>query len=136
MALTENFRTTVPIIEWVNAVFARLIGTGPPLDTAASHLVQPGYVPLVGRRPAAANGPSVTLLGRHAHGDEIDAAGLRDLEATDVAAAIATAVVDRWTVEGTDGRPRPCGFGGIASVAATYNVTSGASPAEREAPIP
>ena len=136
VALTENFRTTVPIIDWVNAVFAHLIGTGPPLDTAASHLVQPGYVPLVGRRPAAANGPSVTLLGRHAHGDEIDAAGLRDLEATDVAAAIATAVVDRWTVEGTDGRQRPCGFGDIAILLPTRTSLPALEAALEAAGIP
>jgi len=115
VALTENFRTTVPVIDWVNAVFAHLVGTtGSGDDAPTGDLVQPDYTPLVGRRSAADTGPSVTLLGRHAHGDEVDAEGLRESEADDVAVTIATAVADGWTVEGAYGRSRPCRFGDVA----------------------
>ncbi|MBR11954.1 MAG: DNA helicase UvrD [Acidimicrobiaceae bacterium] len=113
--LTENFRTTVPIIDWVNAVFGHLVGTTVSGDDAPTGgLVQPDYTPLIGRRPAADAGPSVTVLGRHAHGDEVDATELREAEADDVANAIATAVADGWTVEDLDGRSRPCRFGDVA----------------------
>jgi ATP-dependent exoDNAse (exonuclease V) beta subunit len=121
VTLTENFRTTVPIIDWINAVFGNLIGSGPTSGNPASgdgpgraDLVQPGYTPLAGRRPAASVGPAVTLLGRRAHGDEVDAPGLRSLEAADVADAIMTAVVEGWTVEDSAGHQRPCAFGDIA----------------------
>jgi ATP-dependent helicase/nuclease subunit A len=121
VSLTENFRTTVPIIDWVNATFGHLIGPGPSSDGPSSEdgpvraeLVQPGYTPLVGRRPAATVGPAVTVLGRDARGDDIDAAGLRELEADAVADAITTAVVEEWTVEDRAGHQRPCGFGDIA----------------------
>ena len=47
VALTENFRTTVEVIDWINAVFGCLIEAGDG---------QPEYVPLVGRRAAASIG--------------------------------------------------------------------------------
>ena len=121
VSLTENFRTTVPIIDWINAIFGHLIGPGPSSAGPSSEdgpvraeLVQPGYTPLVGRRPAATVGPAVTVLGRDARGDDIDAAGLRELEADAVADAITTAVVEGWTVEDRAGHQRPCGFGDVA----------------------
>ncbi|MBF42981.1 MAG: DNA helicase UvrD [Acidimicrobiaceae bacterium] len=121
VALTENFRTTVPIIDWINAVFGNLIGSGPTSGNPTSgdgpgrvELVQPVYTPLAGRRPAASVGPAVTLLGRQAHGGEVDADGLRQLEAADVADAITTAVAEEWTVEDHAGHQRPCAFGDIA----------------------
>ena len=119
--LTENFRTTVPIIDWINAVFGNLIGSGPASGTSTvgsgsgqAELIQPAYTPLTGRRPAASVGPAVTLLGRRAHGDEVDAEGLRQLEAADVADAITTAIVEEWTVEDHAGHQRPCTFRDIA----------------------
>ena len=121
VALTENFRTTVPIIDWINAVFGNLIGSGPASGTSTvgsgsgqAELIQPAYTPLTGRRPAASVGPAVTLLGRRAHGDEVDAEGLRQLEAADVADAITTAIVEEWTVEDHAGHQRPCTFRDIA----------------------
>ncbi|MDP6868000.1 MAG: UvrD-helicase domain-containing protein [Acidimicrobiales bacterium] len=121
VALTENFRTTVPIIDWINAVFGNLIGSSPASGTSTAgsgsgqaELIQPAYTPLTGRRPAASVGPAVTLLGRQAHGDEVDAQGLRQLEAADVADAITTAIVEKWTVEDHAGHQRPCTFRDIA----------------------
>ena len=104
VALTENFRTTVEVIDWINAVFGCLIEAGDG---------QPEYVPLVGRRAAASIGSSVTLLGASAHSD-LRADELRSMEAADVAAAVTTAVADGWTVEGADGGERSCTFADIA----------------------
>ena len=104
ITLTENFRTTVGVLDWINAVFGRLIQAGQG---------QPGYVPLEGHRPSAATGPAVTLLGSVAHG-ESSAGELRTLEAADVAAAITTAVADGWTVEDRNGTERACTFSDIA----------------------
>ena len=104
ITLTENFRTTVGVLDWINAVFGRLIQAGQG---------QPGYVPLEGHRPSAATGPAVTLLGSVAHG-EFSAGELRTLEAADVAAAITTAVADGWTVEDRNGTERACTFSDIA----------------------
>jgi hypothetical protein len=63
--LTANFRTTEPVIEWVNAVFGRLLipsaGSGLPVES------QPSYVPLQAVRPEAPAGPPVTVLGREEH---------------------------------------------------------------------
>ena len=103
ITLSENFRTTTPILDWINAVFERLIRP----DTG-----QPHYVPLTGRRRPAAAGPPVIVLGRTAHG-ESSADELRYLEAEDVAATITSALADRWQVE-DDGRERDCRFSDIA----------------------
>ena len=104
ITLTRNFRTTVGVLDWINAVFGCLIQAGQG---------QPGYVPLEGHRPCASTGPAVTLLGSAAHG-ELSAGELRVLEASDVAAAITTAVADGWTVEDRDGTERACRFSDIA----------------------
>ena len=143
VSLTENFRTTVPIIDWVNAVFGRLIGPDPPSTGSSSdagptraELVQPGYTALVGRRPAATVGPAVTILGRDAHGGDVDAADLRELEASDVAAAITTAVVEEWTVEDHDGHQRPCRFSDIAILLPTRTSLSDLETALNASGIP
>ena len=104
VALTENFRTTIEVIDWINAVFGTLIEASEG---------QPEYVPLVGRRSAASIGSPVTLLGASAR-DELKAADLRALEAADVAAAITTAVAEGWTVEASDSEERSCTFADIA----------------------
>ena len=121
-ALTENFRTTVPIVEWINAAFGHLVKT----DPRSTDLVQPDYVPLVGRRPAAPVGPAVAILGRAAHGENPDgttpnASDLQELEAADVAEAITTAVADGWQVEGEGGSWRSCRFADIAILLPSKN---------------
>jgi ATP-dependent helicase/nuclease subunit A len=88
--LTRNFRTTRPVIEFVNHVFGDLIVAEPES--------QPEYVPLVPERDAAPEGPAVVLLGSEPHDDAPRAATLREREAADVALAIATALAERWLV--------------------------------------
>ncbi len=92
-SLTTNFRTVDPILQWVNAVFARLIQPEPG--------GQPAYVPLDCSRDDAGNtGPAVTVLGATAHTDLPSAAAelLRQREADDVAAVIRQALGERWQV--------------------------------------
>ncbi len=91
--LTSNFRSTAPVIEWVNRTFARLI--------EASEDSQPGYVALDCVRPEADSGPGVMVLGADPNKGAPRAAELRALEAADVAAAVVEAVTDGWSVEET-----------------------------------
>lgn len=89
-SLTTNFRTVKPILDWINAVFGALIQEHPD--------AQPAYVPLHCARPDEGKGPAVTVLGAHAHSDQLNAAGLREREAADVAAAIRQALDQGWQV--------------------------------------
>ena len=109
--LATNFRSTRPIIDWVNAVFGELIQ---PVDGS-----QPAYAPLGSVREPVPRGPAVTVVGAQAI--EIEgrafAAELRRREAESVAQAAAAALRDRWDVdEGspTEPAPRPARLGDIA----------------------
>jgi ATP-dependent exoDNAse (exonuclease V) beta subunit len=108
--LTRNFRTTRPVIEFVNHVFRDLI--------VAEDESQPEYVPLVPERDPAPTGPAVVLLGVDAHDDAPRADGLREREAADVAATIIAALAEGWTVarRGPDGADvwDACRLGDIA----------------------
>ena len=92
VVLQANFRTTAPVLAWINHVFAQLITAEPG--------TQPAYHPLHACRPAAPAGPAVTVLGAAAHEDRPSADELRAREAADVAAAVRTALVS------SDGRSR------------------------------
>jgi ATP-dependent helicase/nuclease subunit A len=91
LQLRTNFRTTPPVIDWVNHVFGRLITS---VDDQ-----QPAYQPLApapGRQAPPDDHP-VVVLGAAAHPDtSLHADELRDLEAADVAAAVRTALT--WQV--------------------------------------
>ncbi len=105
--LTANFRTAEPILGWANHTFARLIEEHP--DS------QPAYVPLDHVRPAAPEGPAVALIGTDPHPNAWRADDLRDAEAGDVAAAIATAIADGWAVEDRESRQwRRCRWSDVA----------------------
>lgn len=101
--LTTNFRTTKPVVEWINHVFAQLISPSPGSQPAYTylHAVRPG--------PGRTGGPAVLLLGADEHVDGPDAAALREREAQDVAEAIGVALADEWQVRDGDGwrRARP-----------------------------
>ena len=89
-ALTTNFRTTRPLLDWVNRVFGRLI--------IASHGSQPAYQALDPHRDAAPGGSHVLALGVEPHGCPVKADEVRHREAADVVATIRTALADRWQV--------------------------------------
>ena len=91
VALTTNFRTVAPILNWVNDVFGNLIQPLPDM--------QPKYQPLGNARGVPTVGDSVTVLGAVEHPGKIRAAGLRELEAGDVARSIVQALAEGWTTE-------------------------------------
>jgi ATP-dependent helicase/nuclease subunit A len=95
VVLSTNFRTTGPILDWINTVFAQLIVAAP--DS------QPPYRPLSAVREAAPAGHPVMVLGAAAHADRPTAAVLREREAADVVAAVQTALTERWQVAGPGG---------------------------------
>jgi ATP-dependent exoDNAse (exonuclease V) beta subunit len=105
--LTANFRTTTPILEWVNRCFGQLIR-----EDAES---QPAYVPLDPVRGPATAGPAVSFVGRSPHPKARRADDLREAEAADVAAAIHRAVGEGWTVyDDTTGDWRAAGWSDVA----------------------
>jgi ATP-dependent helicase/nuclease subunit A len=106
LSLTRNRRSVPGLIEFVNAVFAHLIGEG----AARS---QPAYEPLVAHRPAHDGtpgtgrgndpaGPPVVLLGGAV--DDRRMAAVRAAEAADIATAVGRARAEGWPV-GDTGRP-------------------------------
>ena len=92
VALTTNFRTGAPILDWVNAVFGKLIQPHPDM--------QPQYQPLDRSRGAPTVGAPVTVLGAaRAHPDKLRADELREHEAADVARSIVQALDKGWTTQ-------------------------------------
>ena len=109
--LATNFRSTWPIIDWVNEVFGRMI--------QASAGSQPRYAPLDAVRAPMPQGAPVTVLGSQpieipgrAYAQE-----LRRREAESVARAVAAILRDGWGVDkGSPAEPstRPARLGDIA----------------------
>ncbi len=109
--LTTNFRSAQPVIEWVNETFDRLIGE--PAHDGLPVPSQPRYVRLDGVRAGPPAGPPVAVVGREEHSNGATADVLRAAEAADVAAAVAQAVAEEWSVDdGADGW-RPARLGDI-----------------------
>jgi len=110
-SLTTNFRSTWPIIDWVNEVFAPMIQWSPGS--------QPEYAPLDSVRAPVPQGPAVTVLGVQpiAIPGRAYAQELRRREAESVARAVTAILRDGWTVdEGSPSAPstRPARLGDIA----------------------
>jgi ATP-dependent helicase/nuclease subunit A len=97
LVLQTNFRSTKPVLAWINHVFSRLI--------TAKADSQPTYHPLQAFRDPAPGGHAVTLLGAVVHADKPSADDLRAREAADVAAAVHTALSQRWQVADTPDGP-------------------------------
>ena len=101
-SLTVNFRTTEPIITWINDVFSKLI--------IAADDSQPEYVPLSSHRLGSdSTGPAVAILGAEPIPAAMTAAELRRAESDDVAATVAEILAGTtpWNVEDPDGGWRP-----------------------------
>ncbi|WP_419910314.1 UvrD-helicase domain-containing protein, partial [Candidatus Poriferisodalis sp.] len=135
-ALVTNFRTTEPIIDWVNHTFDRLMaargsdpadqlapaahdaGAEPPAaaGTAPQHSerLHPEYAPMHASRSAVGQGPAVVALGLSGHRD-LSAQGIRDAEAADIAGVITEILANQWSVEDRHrGGERPARLGDIA----------------------
>ncbi|MEE2768196.1 MAG: UvrD-helicase domain-containing protein [Actinomycetota bacterium] len=87
--LEQNFRTTGPIIDWVNSVFNRLIKHRPH--------AQPEYKPMASVRADGSTGPPVVLLGAD-ETERLSANDLRVKSSADIAAAVSTALAEGWKV--------------------------------------
>jgi ATP-dependent helicase/nuclease subunit A len=108
--LTANFRSSEPVIRWINHVFGTLIQAQPD--------AQPGFQSLDACRPDHLGHGSVRLLGIAAHDDlgqqKAYAEDLRWREAADAADAAATALHERWLVTDHDSHDlRECRPGDI-----------------------
>ena len=91
VSLTTNFRTVEPILDWVNAVFSRVIAADPEK--------QPQYQALTAYRGVPTVGAPVTVLGAQEHAEKLTASQLRKREAYSVAKLIGQALDEGWTTE-------------------------------------
>ena len=113
LQLTTNFRSRPPIVDWINAVFSGMFSEGIPG-------VQPRYEPLSADQGAGAPNPRgmlpVIVLGT----DPIDglADPIREVQANDVAAAIATMQAEQWLLGQGDGA-KPLSFSDVAILVRT-----------------
>ena len=111
--ITENFRSTPRVIDFVNEAFSRVIAHDP-----ANPHVQPEYVELFAHREAA--GPAVFLIKENQKGDEPAEGGRvkeedrRKAEAACLAAAIRELVCERKIEVDENGARRPVGYGDVA----------------------
>ena len=109
--LVSNFRSAAPVIDWVNDVFGTLIDGqsdfGIPVPS------QPDYVALRATRVAPTVGPPVAVIGRGEHAPKASADEQREAEAAEVAAAIARAMAEGWTVDDGKGGWRPAGLADV-----------------------
>ncbi len=104
--LTANFRSSRPVLDWVNGVFDQVIDE--------RHDVQPPYQRLSPNRRHHLDHGSVTVFGIGEHDDlgSRKADEIRRREAADAADAVATALTERWQVTDRD-ELRPCRPGDI-----------------------
>jgi ATP-dependent exoDNAse (exonuclease V) beta subunit len=109
--LTANFRTVRPVIEWVNTTFAALMTEPDAIDLPVPS--QPRYIALEPTRGAPVMGASVAVLGRQEHPQGTVADDLRAEEADDVAATVARAVTDGWSVDDGHGGWRGARLGDV-----------------------
>jgi ATP-dependent exoDNAse (exonuclease V) beta subunit len=98
VGLVENFRTVPGIVDFVNALFGRLIGEG----VSGS---QPRYDPLHAHREPIDDAVPVTLLGGPHDGARADE--LRRFEAVDVADTVVRVLDEGWPVCRDDGTVEP-----------------------------
>ena len=111
--ITENFRSTPGVVDFVNEAFSRVIAHDPENPD-----VQPEYVELIAHREAA--GPAVFLIKENREGEEPAEGGRvkeedrRKAEAACLAAAIRELVCERKIEVGENGARRPVGYGDVA----------------------
>jgi ATP-dependent helicase/nuclease subunit A len=103
--LSLNRRSQPGVLDWVNAVFAGVIGPG------LHEEVQPPYKPIGPFREEALAGPAVSWAGEALN---LAASQVRQIEARHVAAHCRDAVAKGWQVGGRDGVVREARYGDIA----------------------
>jgi ATP-dependent exoDNAse (exonuclease V) beta subunit len=88
LTLNRSARSVLPIVDWVNRVFAQLFGPG-------EEGISPGYTPMEATRPDQPSGHPVATIGGLARGN---ATAVRKVEAAHVADACLRVVADSWEV--------------------------------------
>jgi len=112
VALTANFRTAEPIIDWVNHTFDVLMSE--PVDVPTPVPSQPPYLPLTSTRPSAPKGLAVGIIGRAEHPKSVGADELRADEAGEVAATVTRIMHESWNIfDKKEARWRPARLGDI-----------------------
>jgi ATP-dependent exoDNAse (exonuclease V) beta subunit len=115
VSLTSNFRSTPPILTWINHVFGQLIVQCTADD--GETLAQPDYEPLDAMVGDAVDGPPVAVLGSEPHAKGTLVAELRRREADDVAATIALIRDEGWTVRRGAGPDAAAGAARLRDIA-------------------
>ena len=113
-SLSFNQRSRETVLEWVNHVFAGVIGTG------ADAAVQPPYVPIHSERSDELAGPGVAWVG-----DEVPdmlARDVRRLDAQTVAQCCRAVLEDGWQVAERDGTVRLARLADIAILIPTRGI--------------
>ncbi|MHB8463389.1 MAG: UvrD-helicase domain-containing protein [Acidimicrobiales bacterium] len=99
--LVTNFRSTHPVIDWVNSTFEELMDAS-------------DFTGLRPERTAAPVGAAVSVVGREPVSKDVRADGLRAQEAAAVAAAVGGCIAEGWSVGDGDGGWRAARLGDIA----------------------
>ena len=127
--LALNRRSRGILLDWVNAVFAPLIGAGWEQD------IQPEYRPIYdGRHAGDFAGPGVAWVGGDA--GEANARQVRETEAAQVVANCIAAVEEGWQVAERDGTVRPASFSDIAVLIPTRAILPALERAFSDAALP
>jgi ATP-dependent helicase/nuclease subunit A len=127
--LALNRRSRGVVIEWVNKVFAPLIGPGWEQD------VQPEYRPVFAGRPASDRaGPGVAWSGGETGAAK--ASAVREIEAGAIAANCRAVLQEGWEVGERDGTHRSAKLSDIAILIPTRGVLPALERALSDAAIP
>jgi ATP-dependent helicase/nuclease subunit A len=131
--LSANFRSSRPVLAWVNHVFDTVIVEQPD--------AQPPYRALAASRRHFPDNGSVTVFGVDEHDDlgGRKAEEIRRREAADAADAVATALIDRWLVTEVDAdgaRLRACRPGDITVLLPARTSLPALEAALREREVP
>ena len=127
-ALALNRRSRAVVLEWVNKVFAPLIGPGD------DQVVQPPYQPIHAARGGALAGPGVAWIGGEEQ--EKNAREIRQLEAGAIAAHCLAAIEEGWQVSERDGNVRASALKDIAVLIPTRMILPALERTLTEAGVP
>ena len=127
--LQQNYRSVSPIVDWLNEMFAHLLGATPVAGQAA-------HTALEASRGQQDRGPAIRLIGRPSV-DKENIADVRALEARDVVHTILAAKSERWQIfDQADDTVRDTKYADIAILIPTRTVLPGIEEALEEAHIP
>ncbi|MCH8008257.1 MAG: UvrD-helicase domain-containing protein [Chloroflexi bacterium] len=127
--LQQNYRSVGPVIDWLNEMFAHLMGAEPVPGQAA-------HVALEASRGRQDKGPAIRLFGR-ASIDKETVADIRSLEAQDIVRTVLATKSERWQIlDQADDAIRDAKYADIAILIPTRTVLPRIEEALEEARIP